>query len=336
MERGFHTVGAQLVGMVGEYPVTVVYPAQRKVKYCSFTFMLESAPDKSERKVLQAECKPFADGVTIGKDIITLTFKGKANAPLAEKLSRLEEAADLLRRHNLYPPTQCSICKQGDADACLYHGQRFQPVHQSCAHDLKDSMEERAQSKDGSYLLGIIGAILGMLVGCIPNVLTIWFMDTIYAVLCALIPLCAFYGYKLLRGRMNWVATVVTIVLSLIGVLIMDIVLNGIYLSAMYDIPLIEATAFIFEILPEEGVLLDLILESGTAFLFVFLGILFVWRQITRTAKSELKELRTTMSTLTLMPGVAPLAPPAAPVPVAAEAEGAVYANTPVMVEEEL
>ena len=70
---------------------------------------------------------------------------------------------------------------------------------------------------EGNYFTGIIGAIIGMILGVVLNVAVIFGTERIYAMLCALIPLGAFFGYKLLKGRMNSFAIVISIICAVLG-----------------------------------------------------------------------------------------------------------------------
>lgn len=61
-----------------------------------------------------------------------------------------------------------------------------------------------AQNQEsGSYLTGLLGAIIGGLLATIPAVAVIWFTETAYSLLYFLIPLGVYHGYRLARGKMD-------------------------------------------------------------------------------------------------------------------------------------
>ena len=101
----------------------------------------------------------------------------------------------------LAAPIGCPICNLPGCDAYAYHGESYQPVHAACVHNhaLTQAAKAEDNALNGSYALGGLGALLGALVGALPTVLLVVFFDRISGLLCALIPLCAYYGYKLLR-----------------------------------------------------------------------------------------------------------------------------------------
>ena len=57
-------------------------------------------------------------------------------------------------------------------------------------------------------------------------------VEKIYALLFALIPLCIYYGYKLLKGKMNKVVIVLTVILSVLSVYMIEMLLLAYYIVA--------------------------------------------------------------------------------------------------------
>ena len=55
----------------------------------------------------------------------------------------------------------------------------------------------------GSYITGIIGAVIGGAIASLPWVLVYVYGNMIVAILAVLIALGAFYGYKLVKGKMG-------------------------------------------------------------------------------------------------------------------------------------
>ena len=119
--------------------------------------------------------------------------------------------------------TVCPYCGRTDTDAVMYCEHRgaipagYRAVHTECANSLRNAANEAKVNDEGNYFTGIIGAIIGMILGVVLNVAVIFGTERIYAMLCALIPLGAFFGYKLLKGRMNSFAIVISIICAVLG-----------------------------------------------------------------------------------------------------------------------
>ena len=117
-------------------------------------------------------------------------------------------------------PAVCPICKQPECDAYVFISFAYQPVHAACVQDQIYNSRSKVQQNEqtGNYVLGIIGAILGGIVGTIPTILLVVFGGLISGWLCALIPLGAYYGYKLLNGKLNKTTLTIVIIVSLLMV----------------------------------------------------------------------------------------------------------------------
>ena len=61
-------------------------------------------------------------------------------------------------------------------------------------------MEEKVKNR---YVIGTIGALIGAVIGSIPWILSYVFANMIYAILSVVIVVCAFYGYKLTKAKMD-------------------------------------------------------------------------------------------------------------------------------------
>lgn len=115
-------------------------------------------------------------------------------------------------------PPVCPACRQPGCDAYAYYGGSYTQVHAACVQQKNDQVVNKINENErsGSYALGFLGAFIGGIVGTVPSVLIIVFMDVISAWLCALIPLGAYYGYKLFKGRMNNAALGASVVMSIL------------------------------------------------------------------------------------------------------------------------
>ena len=155
----------------------------------------------------------------------------------------------------------------------------YQPVNAAALRQQGTQAREKAEENqtNGSYLLGLIGAILGTLVGLIPNLLTAVYTETIYSILFALIPICAMLGYKLLKGKMDTGSIIVVVVLSLISVPLM-VVLELAFYFVRDGFSLGFALSRSVQLLTEPGVLSELGGELVKRVLFMGLGIWVAWR----------------------------------------------------------
>lgn len=242
------------------------------------------------RRMLIAACKARGEkiGVQIGKLFVTFTLKLKGKEPADEQLRRqLDVITDALRENGLAPADTCAIsgAEQPDSLCMVQTGAicSYQPVMGSQIHDRKQQAVERAEQNEqnGSYALGILGALLDMLLGLIPNLLTVVWMERIFALLFALVPIAAIFGYKLLGGRMDRTSIVIVILVSLLGVPVMIYFELVIYIVQEYGASLKEALSAALEVVKEVDFWREVSGELLQLLLFMGLGILFAWKTVT-------------------------------------------------------
>lgn len=76
-------------------------------------------------------------------------------------------------------------------------------------------MEEKVKNR---YVIGSIGALIGAVIGSIPWILSYVFANMIYAILSVVIVVCAFYGYKLTKAKMDKKLPVILSIVSFIAI----------------------------------------------------------------------------------------------------------------------
>jgi hypothetical protein len=78
----------------------------------------------------------------------------------------------------------------GECDSLAVWNNAYTLVHRECVErSLGGQAEAVGRNKaSGSYFTGILGALLGVIVGTIPNILAIYYLETVWSVLFALIP----------------------------------------------------------------------------------------------------------------------------------------------------
>lgn len=125
--------------------------------------------------------------------------------------------------------------------------------------------------------LSILLAVVGGLVGLIPNFISIFFFDTLLGLLYALIPLGAYFGYVLGKAERNKYTLILICIISFalaIGVFLLyyGLILNALNLTFADLFADTEA---------KNGFLSDL----GLSALFTVFGLYISWRVISNYEK---------------------------------------------------
>jgi hypothetical protein len=260
--------------------------------------LLDSKPDDALVKELRAVVHPFKVSVSQSAESgIRLSFPKKwANGETFDNV--LSKTTDLLRNHGLSSASQCPICGTQNCDILLNWKGFYRPAHQSCVQSTLSTGVETARNKiqNGSYLTGILGALVGSFLGAIPSFLSIWFGNQIVAFLFALIPLGAYFGYKLAHGKMNHLVTVITIVASFVQLFVLEQMLfyfNVVVVTGLHPSIFDTITKYF-----QHYTVSDIVESVGMEVLFLLLGIWISWQMITKTGYSEVSSLQTTAATI--------------------------------------
>ena len=264
--RGMATGQTAAFGTVNGVPFTVNVVTAKQL---SITFVLDRQISADEKTAMCNSLK-FA-GVNGGANGYTVdAVFAAANA-----------AVEAGRRVGISFGTVCPYCSRTDTDAVMYCEQRgaipagYRAVHTECANSLRNAANEAKVNDEGNYFTGIIGAIIGMILGVVLNVAVIFGTERIYAMLCALIPLGAFFGYKLLKGRMNSFAIVISIICSALGAVALTLGVDIADSMINYDYTFEEAILLIQYGMAEMPEYADAIRSSLLQdLLFVGLGVL--------------------------------------------------------------
>ena len=198
-------------------------------------------------------------------------------------------------------PATCAHCGGQAPDSyCLVN--TYQPVHAACVRSAQMQTVEKAQAnaEHGSYLTGALGAIIGTLVGLIPTVLTTLYLERIYALLFALVPLAAMFGYRLCRGKRSKASIAIIIVLSLIGVIALQFIVITIGVAQELELPVSEAAREVVPYLLTAEGFQSLLTESDAPveFLFMALGIFIAWKYLAVTNERTIANADAAASTL--------------------------------------
>lgn len=159
--------------------------------------------------------------------------------------------------------------------------------------------------QNGSYFTGFIGALLGTVAGLLPSVFTALSMDTIYALLFALVPMAAMWGYKKFNGKSTKGAIVIVVILSLLSVFVLQFMILGSAVQDEWGLSYGEALLAVVEtFLNIEGLAL-IASESIAEFLFMLVGLFLSWQYIGHTGSVEIKSSEAVLSTMRPNPNYA-------------------------------
>lgn len=211
----------------------------------------------------------------------------------------LDAFAEALRENDFLPAETCSICGGQKPDSLCFIGS-YQPVHKGCVRSLAEQTRQKAEQNElnGSYLTGAIGAVLGMLVGLIPNVAFAVASDRIYALLFALVPLASMWCYRKFNGKLSKGSIGIIIVVSLLGVFVMQYATLAIYIMREYGAAFGKALSLTTEIFKDGELLGEILGNSIMHFVFMGIGILIAWRYLNQTNSGSVANMNAALTTL--------------------------------------
>ena len=265
-------------------------------------FRLEKGPANRElSKEIRGQIKGWKElGVANGQFDPAAAFLSVMVSRLPEEsaytLDRIfRAAAELMKEHGLVPPRTCPVCGQGECDCVALLRREYVPAHRDCVGSAVHETEAQAEESlsKGSYLRGFVGAVIGGLVGALPSLLTILFLERMFVVLYALIPLAAYYGYKLLQGKMDKGAMVCTVISGILNLFSLNFLVFVFQVRKLYGaLPLGFLFTTFFGNLGT--VLPDMILD----FVFLALGIWICYGRISRTARGDVSSAYAVLDTV--------------------------------------
>lgn len=293
--RGYRCMGNVTVGVYAGYPFQGTLRTG-KIDVMTVIFRVAKAPKGKLVRGAKKEL-PKGGGLVAGVDRVTLTCSGREGDLIQNFESSMRVVTDMLREASVSVPEVCPLCRKKDCDAlALVDG--YVPVHRACCQQgAYDTVTKAELNKiQGSYVTGLVGALLGAFVGSIPSILTIWFLERIWALLYALIPLCAYWGYKLLRGKRTRGSVVLVIIASILALFAMEQVHFYMLIVDYWGVwPSIFATIpYYFELMTPA----DIIGDMAMSFVFLALGIWIVFRQINTTSQDEVADASLRMESL--------------------------------------
>lgn len=301
--RGCRVLGNGAFGVYRGYPYSAqITPAKRAL--VKLDFKVEGKADKALVKRLKGEvpkyCTPAAQN---GRDSTLFINVQERDDDLERRiLACLDAAVDAMQEAGLRPAETCPLCGSGGCDATGYAG-GYVNVHRACVENQTQLTARRVEDNrlNGSYFTGILGALLGGLVGAIPAVLMREYGSYLVAVLYALVPLGANYGYRLFKGKRTKAAFFITIVFSVLDMFLMRIGAYAVYAVMHYGSYLSGVSDVVEAYFQSYGAA-----QIGPDLLFLALGLWIAWGSIRRTGAHEVQEA--VMVAQTLLPERAPAA----------------------------
>ena len=268
-----------------------------KAWFASFAVRFAKIPS-GLRKQLNAAIKE--PGIKLGgvermsKTSIFFSFSFSKEDSIRTRLQeRLDCFAAALRQNGVEPANTCALTGAPSPDSLCFlktaDGASYQPVCSSKLRTDNAQLHERVEDNEnnGSYLTGIIGAIFGMLVGVAVNLLTIVFMERIFALLFAFVPIASMFGYKLLKGKMNKAALVIVVALSILAIFLLPLFEFTVYFVRDYGMTVGEALSYSAQLLVMPEILSEITGELLKLVLFMAFGLFFAWRYISGQVNSN-------------------------------------------------
>lgn len=294
--QGFEPAGTNFLGTWNNYAI-LIRPGTGKNLLATVAVRLTTALFDGRKELFSALKEKSGNTVKaagITKSSISFSIGvGKADSVSSYLVNTLNLLTEELRAVGVNPADTCAMTGAARPDSlCLMTKDNvpaFQPVCGAVLreNDLKTHEKAEENQENGSYATGFVGALLGMLVGVALNVAAILLTDRIYAVLFAVVPLAAMFGYKLFKGKMSKGSIGIVIVLSLVAVMLIPFFELVYYFVHDYGMALGRALSYAAEAMTDADVLSEI---SGTLLqllLFMALGILIAWKYMSGSVNSN-------------------------------------------------
>ncbi len=277
-----------------EYNLMLIEMQQGYVRVLGVLVCLQKEVTKEELKEIQTKVGTkkirFADNNS--KSILLYCLDDLYGPVKEEKVQKtidnLYTLTTVLSEINIFPQSKCIFCglEKEDEDVVydLYNG-LYLPQHLSCRETAKNvaiNKMHQDNSKTQLYPLSIILAFLGgLLAALIINLLVYFVFDgTVYAIMYALVPIAAFFAYKLGQAPRNKKMVLFIILASFISTLIIDF--------SFYSLMAAGLNLSFGQFLTEYSG--DIIKQEAISMLFLGVGVWVSWSIITKTNDRELKK----------------------------------------------
>ena len=287
-DRHMRPVNGNLMGVVEDCPIVLGPNGRTGIR---IIFGLEKQDWKEKHGALK-EAFTGLGGVVWNNGVLIANIRTSGMTDVYN--GAVVPAVRAFKKSGAFTGDRCAVCNGSGCDMAAPIRGAARPVHSRCLDGAVSAASQRQGENDskGSYVTGIIGGILGMIVGTIPSFLVILLTQRIYALLFALVPLLAYYGYRLMGGRMNRAALLVSVVMAIVGVYFLEFALMTYALSDEYGLSIAEAIRTMPIYLEDPQVWLEVTTGAVMEFIFAGIGILIVWGQISRTAAGDVADAK--------------------------------------------
>lgn len=232
--------------------------------------------------------------------------------------SVLAQIASIAPTYGMFIPDICPICKQPNCDSYAFINGAYVAAHAHCVQQDLASQQTKVEKnlREGSYGLGFLGGIVGALVGSIPAIL-ISLVGYISVWTYMLIPIAAYQGYKICKGKQTKMSTLFVFLATIVALPIIDyfqVVLPFYINYGQWATPMDYIYSFSQS---DPAYLMGAYALQG---IFLLIGLAFSYRFIKRTAQDEVFDKAFSANTLRPISAFVynqPMQQMAAPVPVA-------------------
>ena len=206
-------------GVIGKWAVRI-----HSGRNATLSVAVDRSEDAEALRALQRSLKETDSriGCLWAKGQVTFYWPAETSGDGAEE-KRVRACLDALDRVGAEPDAVCPLCSAGGCDAAALVDGVYRPVHERCAQERAAKAGQSAweDGESGRYALGVLGAVLGALVGTVPGAAVSVYVGEVISPLAVLIPLCAYHGCRLLRGRAGRLSLLMSLLLSPVGVIAM-------------------------------------------------------------------------------------------------------------------
>lgn len=231
-------------------------------------------------------------GSTISPSSVMISFLDNPGT-MKKILEFMESFCDGLDSFGAKGANYCSSCGQafvGSEAIPAVMNDVVYLLHESCMNKDDEEMQymKEEKAKDGSTLLGTIGAFSGALIGAIPWAVASyfgWFVGWFGF----LIGIASKKGYELLNGKESRAKGIVIIIATVLGVIIAESVAIMVSLGVMwtqegYEFNILDIIySYAYALATDSGVLLAVLGDIALGLVFAALGIWSLIRDIFKT-----------------------------------------------------
>lgn len=265
----------------------IQYYTDAITRILALQFVFDHQLTKEEFKAIsKAQGAPIArlESVALQQNAVVLPLLYKSTKPekLDAYLMKITDAMSTLHLKNL---EHCPFCGKEDTDAKRVIKGSIVHVHEQCAKDFYEKVIERVEAEEKSVAnlpKSLLFAVFGAIVGLIPTFISVLFFNYMLAILYALIPLAAFYGFKKGGAAKNGYVPYLIAGISLVVALL--------FIVWIYNTGAAELGMSFSEMLEVPENRSEFFGDLGTSALFTGIGVLIVWKSMSQQTNAQIKK----------------------------------------------